>query len=82
MGTKHAPFYRLVAADSRSPRDGRFIETVGTYDPMKKGVNYDLKLDRVDYWLSCGAQPTETAASLIKKARRAAAATEAASAES
>lgn len=82
MGTKHAPFYRLVAADSRSPRDGRFIETVGTYDPMKKGVNYDLKLDRVDYWLSCGAQPTETAASLIKKARRAAAATETASAES
>jgi small subunit ribosomal protein S16 len=72
MGTKHAPFYRLVAADSRSPRDGRFIESVGTYDPMQKGVNYDVNLERVDFWLNSGAQPTETAASLIRKARRSA----------
>ncbi|MCD8534729.1 MAG: 30S ribosomal protein S16 [Verrucomicrobia bacterium] len=70
MGTKHAPFYRLVATDSRSPRDGRFIETVGTYDPKKKGVNYEIDISRVDYWLQSGAQPTETAASLIRKAKR------------
>lgn len=76
MGQKHAPFYRVVVTDSRSPRDGKFIETIGTYDPMKQGANYEFKLDRVDYWIQCGAQPSETVANLIKKARKAAAAAE------
>lgn len=77
MGQKHAPFYRVVVTDSRSPRDGKFIETIGTYDPMKKGANYDFNLDRVDYWIGCGAQPSETVTSLIKKARKSKAAEEA-----
>lgn len=72
MGQKHAPFYRVVVADSRSPRDGKFIETIGTYDPMQKGTNYEFKMDRIEYWLSTGAQPSETVYNLIKKARRAA----------
>ena len=68
-GRKKSPFYRVVAANSRSPRDGRFIEILGTYNPMLKeeSKEINLKLDRIDYWLSVGAQPTETAASLIKK---------------
>ena len=74
MGSKDRPFYRVVVADSRSPRDGRFIEEIGTYDPMQKSANFDLKLDRVDYWVGCGALPSDTVNSLIKKARKAAAA--------
>jgi len=77
MGQKGAPFYRVVVTDSRSPRDGKFIENIGTYDPMKKGINYDFKLDRVDYWIGCGAQPSETVSSLIKKARKSQSAEEA-----
>ncbi len=71
-GTKNAPAYRIVVADSRSPRDGKFIEELGSYDPKQKGLNFKLKLDRAHYWVSKGAQPSETVASLIKKADKAA----------
>lgn len=77
-GAKKSPFYRITVADQRSPRDGRFIELIGTYDPKVAGENYKIKLDRVDYWISCGAQPSDTVRSIIKKARVAAAKTEAA----
>ncbi|MCS7337162.1 MAG: 30S ribosomal protein S16 [Verrucomicrobiae bacterium] len=70
MGAKNTPAYRVVVADSRSPRDGRFIEEVGYYDPTKKADPFKLDLERVKYWLSKGAQPTETVASLIKKASK------------
>jgi small subunit ribosomal protein S16 len=71
LGAKKRPFYRIVAADSRSPRDGRFIEQLGHYDPMKKPSDLKLDLERVDHWLSVGAQPSETVSSLIGKARAA-----------
>lgn len=66
FGKKKRPFYRIVAADGRAPRDGRFKEWLGIYDPLNDPVIVDLKKDRVDYWLSVGAQPSETVASLIK----------------
>jgi len=69
-GTKNTPAYRIVVADNRSPRDGRFIEEIGSYTPLQKGVDYRLKLDRAEYWLSKGAQPTETVASFIREARK------------
>ncbi len=75
IGSRNDPVYRIVVADNRSPRDGKFIEEIGSYDPKKKGTNYILKLDRAGYWVSKGAQPSETVASFIKKARKAAAAT-------
>jgi small subunit ribosomal protein S16 len=59
-------------ADQRLPRDGRFIEEIGTYNPLQKDNNYRLDLDRVDYWLGVGAQASDTVASFIKKARKAA----------
>jgi small subunit ribosomal protein S16 len=71
MGAKNAPAYRIVVADSRSPRDGRFIEELGSYDPKRPGTNFVLNLERAKYWLSVGAQPSETVASFIKKARKA-----------
>ncbi len=71
MGAKKRPFYRVVAADSRSPRDGRCIEQLGYYDPMKKPFDLKLDLERVDYWLSVGAQPSDTVGHLIKRARTA-----------
>lgn len=74
-GAKNSPFYRIVAADKRSPRDGKFLELLGTYEPSKKTTPYSVKLDRVDHWLKNGAQPSDTVASLLKKARKAAAAT-------
>lgn len=67
MGKKKQPFYRIVAADSRSPRDGRIIELVGTYDPLKKPFKVELKEDRVIYWLKNGAQPTQTVKSLFRR---------------
>ncbi|MCC6234143.1 MAG: 30S ribosomal protein S16 [Verrucomicrobiales bacterium] len=73
VGAKNAPAYRIVVADSRSPRDGRFIEELGSYDPKRSGVNYILDLERAKYWLGAGAQPSETVASFIKKATKAAA---------
>ena len=71
MGAKKRPFYRVVAADQRAPRDGRFIEQLGYYDPMKTPKDINLKLERIDYWLSKGAQPTDTVKGLIAKARAA-----------
>jgi len=73
VGTKNTPVYRIVVADSRSPRDGKFIEEIGTYHPLQTGQNYTLKLERADYWVSKGAQPSDTVASFIKKAKKAAA---------
>ncbi len=61
------PYYKVVVADSRSPRDGKFIEIIGTYDPKKPGNNSTLKLDRAEYWIRKGAQPSDTVRSLIKK---------------
>ncbi len=74
IGAKNAPVFRIVVADSRSPRDGKFIEELGTYQPLRKGNNYTLDLERAKYWLSKGAQPSETVNSFIKKASKAAAA--------
>jgi len=68
MGAKKAPFYRLVVADSRSPRDGRFIEEIGYYDPTKKPTVIKINEERALYWLKTGAQPSETAKSLLNKA--------------
>lgn len=67
MGTKKRPFYRIVVADSRSPRDGRFIELVGTYDPRPQPSVVTLQEDRIRYWLDNGAQPTGTVGALLKK---------------
>ena len=73
VGAKNSPYFRIVVADSRSPRDGKFIEEIGSYQPLKKGDNFILKLDRAQYWVSKGAQPSDTVASFIKKAGKAAA---------
>jgi small subunit ribosomal protein S16 len=70
-GAKKRPFYRIVAADSRSPRDGRIIEQLGYYNPVSEPDELKVDLERVDYWLSTGAQPSDTVASLIKRARNA-----------
>jgi small subunit ribosomal protein S16 len=74
VGAKNAPVFRIVVADSRSPRDGKFIEELGTYQPLKKGENFKVDLERAKYWLSKGAQPSDTVASFIKKASKAVAA--------
>ena len=72
VGNRNRPVYRVVVADQRLPRDGRFIEEIGTYNPLQKDNNFRLDLDRVDYWLGVGAQASDTVASFIKKARKAA----------
>jgi len=72
------PYYKVVVADSRSPRDGKFIEIIGTYDPKKPGHNSTLKIDRAEYWISKGAQPSDTVRSLIKKNKKQATTTPAA----
>jgi len=69
-GAKNRPYYKIVVADSRSPRDGKFIETIGTYDPKKPGDNSQIKLDRAEYWMSKGAQPSDTVRSLIKRNKK------------
>lgn len=66
MGAKKNPFYRIIVSDSRSPRDGRFIEQVGTYNPLTEPSEIKLDLERVKYWMSTGAQPTDTVRKLIK----------------
>ena len=68
MGSKQKPFYRIVAADSRSPRDGRFIETVGTYNPIVKENNVTIDEEKAIKWLNNGAQPTDTVKSLLSRA--------------
>lgn len=65
IGTKKRPVYRIVAADSRAPRDGKFLETVGTYDPRQQPSAVTLKEDRIRYWLNNGAQPTETVRGIL-----------------
>jgi len=67
MGAKARPFYRIVAADSRSPRDGRFIETVGTYNPVKETDNITIDEEKVMKWLNVGAQPTTTVKNILSK---------------
>jgi small subunit ribosomal protein S16 len=73
IGAKNQPAFRIVVADNRSPRDGKCIEEIGTYQPLKKGENVTLNLDRAKYWLSKGAQPSDTVASFLRKANKAAA---------
>jgi small subunit ribosomal protein S16 len=68
-GAKKAPFYRVVVANSRNARDGRFIEHVGVYDPTRNPAEVRFKMDRVEYWLSQGVQPSDTVAQLINKTR-------------
>jgi small subunit ribosomal protein S16 len=68
-GSLNHPYYKVVVADQRSPRDGKFIEIIGTYDPKVQGKNAAIDLARADYWISCGARPSDTVRSIIKKVR-------------
>jgi small subunit ribosomal protein S16 len=68
VGRKKTPIYRIVVADSRSPRDGRFIEIIGNYSPRQGDRAIDLKTDRANYWLDNGAQPSDTVRSLLRRA--------------
>jgi small subunit ribosomal protein S16 len=74
IGAKNSPVYRVVVADSRSPRDGKFIEQIGTYQPLKKDRNFEMNVERAQYWISKGAQPSDTVASFLRRAKRAPAA--------
>jgi small subunit ribosomal protein S16 len=67
MGAKQRPFYRIVAADSRFPRDGRFLETVGTYNPVTNPAEVKIDEEKALYWLKTGAQPTETVRNILSK---------------
>ena len=67
MGAQKAPFYRVVVADSRSPRDGRFIEEIGYYNPISEPVEVKIDADKAKTWIKNGAQPTETVKALLKK---------------
>ena len=67
-GAKKAPFYRVVVADSHFARDGRFIEEIGTYDPLTEPATIKIDMERAKYWISNGAQPTDTVRGLLKKA--------------
>src|SRR5215471_17200577 len=69
-GAKNRPYYRVVVADSRSPRDGKFIEIIGTYDPKQTGQNSSFNVERAEYWINKGAQPSDTVRSLIKKQKK------------
>jgi small subunit ribosomal protein S16 len=75
-GARNDASFRVVAADARSPRDGRCLEVLGWYDPRKEGVNFDLKLERIQYWHSRGARISDTVRSLMQKAGKAAPAPE------
>ena len=68
MGAKKNPYYRIVVADSRSPRDGRFIEEIGCYDPLTEPATITVNAERATYWIGTGAQPTDTVRALLKKA--------------
>ena len=74
-GSLNNPYYKVVVANSRSPRDGKFIEQIGVYDPKKAGENASVDLDRAQYWIERGAQPSDTVRSIIKKQKKAAPAT-------
>jgi small subunit ribosomal protein S16 len=71
-GTTNTPYYKVVVTDQRSPRDGKFIEIIGNYDPKKKDLNANIDLARADYWIGQGAKPSDTVRSLLKKVRKAA----------
>jgi len=71
MGAKKNPYYRVVVADSRDPRDGRCIEEIGTYDPLTNPATIKIDMERAKYWISNGAQPTDTVRGLLKKAEAA-----------
>ena len=77
MGAKKNPYYRIVVADSHFPRDGRFIEEIGTYDPTATPTAFRVDVARAKYWISNGAQPTDTVRALLKKAEAAASAEQA-----
>jgi len=68
MGAKKSPFYRIVVTDKRSPRDGRFIESIGTYNPNTQPETVDLKMDRAAYWLGNGAQPSDGVVRILRRA--------------
>ncbi len=70
QGTKDRPYYKIVAVDNRKRRDGRYIEQMGTYNPMLDGVNYKIDLEKIDKWIGNGAQPSDTVRDIIKKARK------------
>lgn len=70
-GTTKRPYYKVVVADARSPRDGKFIEIIGNYDPKKEGSNANLDLARAEYWITKGAQPSDTVRSIIRNHRKA-----------
>ncbi len=67
MGKKGKPFYRVVVREKRAKRDGKYLENIGTYNPMTEPATVTMKIDRADYWVKCGAQPTDTVKSLIRK---------------
>ncbi len=73
-GTKNRPYYKIVVADQRRARDGKFIEIIGTYDPQQEGENFSIQLERADYWVGVGARPSQTVGSIMRKARKKAAA--------
>jgi small subunit ribosomal protein S16 len=70
-GKKKQPSYRVVVIDSRRPRDGRFVEVVGTYNPLKKPAEIKLKVERIQYWIGCGAQPSDTVRSFLRAQKKA-----------
>lgn len=67
IGKKKKPFYRVVVMDKRLPRNGRFVEIVGTYDPLQKPAEVKLNAERIKYWLGCGAQPSDTVRSFLRR---------------
>lgn len=69
MGAKKRPYYRVVAADTRNPRDGRFLELIGRYDPVADPKVFEVNNERLDYWVGVGAQMTDTVASLVRRQR-------------
>ncbi len=69
-GARNNPYYKIVVADQRSPRDGKFIEIIGTYDPKKKDENFTIQLERAEYWVGVGARPSQTVGSIITKAKK------------
>ncbi len=73
-GTHKAPFYHVVATDSRKPRDGRYLEDVGVYDPTQKPERIELKVERIEHWIKMGAKPSPTVAMVLKRAKKLAAA--------
>ena len=70
-GTHKAPFYHVVATDSRKPRDGKYLEDVGIYDPTRRPERIELKIDRIEHWLKVGARPSQTVAAVLKRAKKA-----------